>query len=182
MKVKSKMQKKREEVSEPGSESDGNLNEQQEMETDEEENVSENDEKAGPSGSLSDEPSEKKKKRGIIYISSIPKFMNVTILRELLSQYAKLGRIFLQPGKLSGKCKILVEQKICILIKVAPILIHQSYFQFFSGGRKSKEEKASPGAPFHRRLGRIRKQTCRKACRSNVKQHTNRHTKKFQIL
>lgn len=99
------MQKKQEKIEASGSdsESDGNLDEQQEMETDEEENASENDEEAGPSESGTSEQSGKKKKRGIIYISSIPKFMNVTILRELLSQYAKLGRVFLQPGKLSGE-------------------------------------------------------------------------------
>lgn len=58
---------------------------------------------AGPSGLDADERPPKKKKRGIIYISSIPKYMNVTILREMLSQYAKICRIFLQPGKLSGE-------------------------------------------------------------------------------
>lgn len=58
---------------------------------------------AGPSGLDAAEKPPKKKKRGIIYISSIPKYMNVTILREMLSQYAKIGRIFLQPGKLSGE-------------------------------------------------------------------------------
>lgn len=61
---------------------------------------------AGPSkvrttseGSEPEKPA-KKKKRGIIYVTSIPKHMNVTIMREMLSQYAKLGRVFLQPGKL----------------------------------------------------------------------------------
>lgn len=56
---------------------------------------------AGPSGSADTDA--KKKKKGIIYLSSIPKFMNVTILRELLSEYAAIGRIFLQPGKLSSE-------------------------------------------------------------------------------
>ena len=41
----------------------------------------------------------KKKKRGIIYISSIPKHMNVAILRDLLEEYGEVGRIFLQPEK-----------------------------------------------------------------------------------
>lgn len=41
----------------------------------------------------------KKKKHGILYISSIPKFMTVSILRELLGEYARVGRIFLQPAK-----------------------------------------------------------------------------------
>lgn len=41
----------------------------------------------------------KKKKRGIIYISSIPKHMNVTMMREIFGQYGKVGRIYLQPEK-----------------------------------------------------------------------------------
>lgn len=57
---------------------------------------------AGPSGTSGEKPP-KKKKRGIIYISSIPKHMNVMILREMLSQYAKIDRVFLQPGKVPGE-------------------------------------------------------------------------------
>lgn len=104
------MQKKLEKYESDGSDSDEaeNSNEDEEqMETDQDENASgdeeEADEEAGPSGSADGEKSEKKKKRGIIYLSSIPKYMNVTILREMLSEYAKIGRIFLQPGKLSRK-------------------------------------------------------------------------------
>lgn len=41
----------------------------------------------------------KKKKRGIIYISNIPKHLNVTMIREMWSQYGKIGRIYLQPEK-----------------------------------------------------------------------------------
>lgn len=85
------------------SEESDNSHEEQEMDTDAEENLSENAAEAGPSGSGLSEGPPKKKKRGIIYISSIPKYMNVTILREMLSQYAKIGRIFLQPGKLTSK-------------------------------------------------------------------------------
>lgn len=39
----------------------------------------------------------KKKKKGIIYLSTIPKHMTVTIAREILGQYADIGRVFLQP-------------------------------------------------------------------------------------
>lgn len=39
-----------------------------------------------------------KRKKGIIYISSIPKYMNVTKLRELLSEYGDIGKVFLQPA------------------------------------------------------------------------------------
>lgn len=51
----------------------------------------------------------KKKKPGVIYISSIPKHMNVTILRELMEPYGDVGRIYLQPerkGRLWSLCFI----------------------------------------------------------------------------
>lgn len=96
------MQKKRDVVESSGSDAETDESfDEQEMKDDKEENVSENDKVAGPSGLQSNEKPKKRKKRGIIYISSIPKFMNVTILREMLSQYAKIGRVFLQPDKLS---------------------------------------------------------------------------------
>lgn len=40
----------------------------------------------------------KKRKKGIIYLSSIPKYMNVTKLRELLGEYGEIGRVYLQPA------------------------------------------------------------------------------------
>lgn len=43
------------------------------------------------------EESIKKRKKGIIYISSIPKHMNVAICRELMERFGDVGRIFLQP-------------------------------------------------------------------------------------
>ncbi|KAL1376054.1 hypothetical protein pipiens_017107 [Culex pipiens pipiens] len=46
-----------------------------------------------------------KKKPGIVYISSIPKHMNVTILRELLEPYGDVGRIYLQPERKDGAVK-----------------------------------------------------------------------------
>ncbi|XP_067639719.1 uncharacterized protein [Eurosta solidaginis] len=44
----------------------------------------------------------KKRKKGIIYISNIPKHMNVTRVREILGEYGKIGRVYLQPEKLPG--------------------------------------------------------------------------------
>ncbi|GLH06870.1 Activator of basal transcription 1 [Gryllus bimaculatus] len=38
----------------------------------------------------------KKRKPGIVYLSTIPKHMNALCLRELLSQYGELGRVYLQ--------------------------------------------------------------------------------------
>lgn len=39
----------------------------------------------------------KPRKKGILYISSIPRYMNVAIMREMFSKYGTVGRIFLQP-------------------------------------------------------------------------------------
>lgn len=101
------MQKKHQEMDAERSDSEeieNSNDEDQEMDSEEEEDSGKHDvDAAGPSGLDAAERQLKKKKRGIIYISSIPKYMNVTILREMLSQYAKIGRIFLQPGKLSGE-------------------------------------------------------------------------------
>lgn len=98
------MQKEPQELDAESSDSEVVENVDQEMDSDNEENSNKHDAvTAGPSGSDAAERPPKKKKRGIIYISSIPKYMNVTILREMLSQHAKIGRIFLQPGKLSGE-------------------------------------------------------------------------------
>uniref|UniRef100_A0A182Q394 Activator of basal transcription 1 n=1 Tax=Anopheles farauti TaxID=69004 RepID=A0A182Q394_9DIPT len=51
----------------------------------------------------------KKKNRhkpGVIYISSIPKHMNVNILRTMLESFGEIGRIYLQPAKKDGKVKM----------------------------------------------------------------------------
>ena len=45
---------------------------------------------------LSNLQSTKKKKRGIIYLSTIPKYMNVIKVREIFSQYGEIGRVYLQ--------------------------------------------------------------------------------------
>lgn len=41
-------------------------------------------------------PDTKKRKRGIVYLSSIPKYMNIAKIRELFSVYGKIGRVYLQ--------------------------------------------------------------------------------------
>lgn len=92
------MLRKQKEDSHTDSDSGDDANE---METGTDSKTNEDNAIAGTSDST--EKPQKKKKRGIIYISTIPKHMNVTILREMLGQHAKLGRIFLQPGKLTSK-------------------------------------------------------------------------------
>lgn len=47
---------------------------------------------------LIEESSNKKKtgKKGIIYLSTIPPYMNVTQIREYFGQFGDIGRVFLQ--------------------------------------------------------------------------------------
>ncbi|EDW81956.1 uncharacterized protein Dwil_GK25388 [Drosophila willistoni] len=47
----------------------------------------------------------KKRKKGIIYISNIPKHMNVIRIREILGEMGKIGRVYLQPEKQLGNKK-----------------------------------------------------------------------------
>uniref|UniRef100_A0A182M6Y2 Activator of basal transcription 1 n=1 Tax=Anopheles culicifacies TaxID=139723 RepID=A0A182M6Y2_9DIPT len=52
----------------------------------------------------------KKRKAGVIYICSIPKHMNVTVLRTLLEPFGEIGRIFLQPAQKDGKVRMKTAQ------------------------------------------------------------------------
>jgi RNA recognition motif-containing protein len=45
----------------------------------------------------------KKKKQGIIYVSSLPKNLNVAMIREMFEKYGEVKRIFLQPKEKMGK-------------------------------------------------------------------------------
>lgn len=40
----------------------------------------------------------KTKKRGIVFLSTIPPYMNVAKIREIFSKYGEVGRIYLQPS------------------------------------------------------------------------------------
>lgn len=40
----------------------------------------------------------KTRKRGIIYLSTIPPYMNVAKIREIFSEFGEVGRIYLQPS------------------------------------------------------------------------------------
>lgn len=83
------------------------------------------------------EISTKKKKRGIVYISSIPKYMTVSILREHLGRYASIGRVYLQAAATSGNCVNLIVETCC----------YRSVFFFFKLFRKRKKTKSS--STFH---------------------------------
>lgn len=65
---------------------------------DEEIEASQDEEQPGTSSALKVKDKQKKKgKKGIIYISTIPKHMNVAICREMMERFGDVGRIFLQP-------------------------------------------------------------------------------------
>ncbi|KZC05072.1 Activator of basal transcription 1, partial [Dufourea novaeangliae] len=57
----------------------------------------------------------KARKKGIVYLSSIPKYMNITKIRELFSVYGKVGRVYLQlaenVSEQDGKIK--KHRKVC---------------------------------------------------------------------
>ena len=55
-------------------------------------------------GTISGKDITKKKtrKRGIIYLSTIPPYMNVAKIREIFSQFGDVGRIYLQSS--NSKC------------------------------------------------------------------------------
>ena len=40
----------------------------------------------------------KTRKRGIIFLSTIPPYMNVAKIREIFSEFGEVGRIYLQPS------------------------------------------------------------------------------------
>ncbi|KAG6454918.1 pre-rRNA-processing protein esf2 [Manduca sexta] len=45
----------------------------------------------------------KTRKRGIVYLSTIPPYMNVAKIREIFSQHGDIGRIYLQPSNKQGE-------------------------------------------------------------------------------
>lgn len=44
----------------------------------------------------------KKRKRGIVYLSSIPKYMNVALIKNLFGEYGSVGRVYLQLSEHDG--------------------------------------------------------------------------------
>ncbi|XP_076640628.1 activator of basal transcription 1 [Halictus rubicundus] len=55
------------------------------------------------------------RKRGIVYLSSIPKYMNITKIRELFSVYGQVGRVYLQlaENELERNGKVRKRKKVC---------------------------------------------------------------------
>ena len=76
----------------PESESDDNeVEEEMTMDQTDSEDITEEPETSGSKQKI------KIRKKGIVYISSIPKHMNVAICREMMERFGEVGRIFLQP-------------------------------------------------------------------------------------
>lgn len=60
---------------------------------------------------------DKKAKRGIIYLSTIPKYMNVTMIREIFSAYGEVDRVYLQldESNWSHACNVTYQSFLCIV-------------------------------------------------------------------
>jgi len=57
---------------------------------------------------ISDAVTRKKRKCGIVYISTLPPHMNVTKIREIFSVYGDIGRVFLQPADTGQGLKLCI--------------------------------------------------------------------------
>lgn len=89
----------------------------------------------------------KKKKRGIIFLSTIPPYMNVAKVREIFSQYGEVGRIYLQP---KGSMYFEVIQIIKLLQNALCNKFLNHCFLFVS---RTRRETETGSKPIHRRLG-----------------------------
>jgi len=58
---------------------------------------------------------EKKHKTGILFLPTIPPYMTVTILREMLGQFGEIGRVFLQEDPHVGAYLFSINLKISII-------------------------------------------------------------------
>lgn len=62
-----------------------------------------------------DEKKKKKRKPGIVYLSTLPPFMNVTKIKDIFNCYGEVGRVFLQPATGEFKVAHMFVLKILIL-------------------------------------------------------------------
>lgn len=98
--------------------------------------------KISDSGKVADK--KKTRKRGIIYLSTIPPYMNVTKVREIFSQFGEVGRIYLQPSASKYfEVRISSTMPAVLAISTQWILIN------FRARRETQESPQS----VHRRLG-----------------------------
>lgn len=87
--------------------------EPEEDQAESDEQMEEESEEPGTSkASSSKQIKSKTRKKGIIYISTIPRHMNVAICREFMEQFGEVGRLFLQPdskGSKFSECLLLMS-------------------------------------------------------------------------
>ena len=85
----------------------------------------------------------KKKKPGIIYLSSIPQGFNVSRTTGFFAQYGRVGRVYLQPGRVTNKpWKIFRIHLSCICYR----------------RERESEPKGQVGSQLHRGLDRVYEQ------------------------
>lgn len=72
------------------------MSEDEEIQSVSEEDTIENGEIRLSEEGESKNPTTKQRKRGIIYLSSLPPYMNVSQIREVFGEYGKIGRVYLQ--------------------------------------------------------------------------------------
>lgn len=75
----------------------------------------------------------KQPKRGIIYLSSLPPYMNVSQIREVFSEYGKIGRVYLQLDDKGKICERLENLRI----------IYLSFSDLPANGKKSKKRNVA---------------------------------------
>lgn len=76
---------------------------EEEIQQDDEEKIQQDEEEEDDIEDDDDEKQEKRHKTGILYIPTIPPYMTVTILREMLGEFGEIGRVYLQEDKNVGK-------------------------------------------------------------------------------
>ncbi|GBP54673.1 Pre-rRNA-processing protein esf2 [Eumeta japonica] len=67
--------------------------------------VPENGSDVESSHGLKESIKSKTRKRGIIYLSTIPPYMNVAKIREIFGQFGDIGRVYLQPNGKPGEVR-----------------------------------------------------------------------------
>ncbi|XP_064477477.1 activator of basal transcription 1-like [Ornithodoros turicata] len=81
----------------------------------------------------------KKKTPGIVYLSYIPPKLNVKMVRQMLSAYGEIGRIFLQPEKPNGRCRTFTEGWVEFADKKVAKLVAHALNNKQVGGKRRAE-------------------------------------------
>lgn len=98
-----------------------------------------NSQNASDENNISNSGAGKKKtrKRGIVYLSTIPPYMNVAKIREIFSEFGEVGRIYLQSSASKFPrlyCCLLFLQTTLILFKMCSLYNVCGSSQYFIYG------------------------------------------------